>query len=687
MATPIDALPGISPGRQPYGPAGSGRHVPMVPHVLIVGDRRKTFVPPPLTRAATVYDTPTTVRVTLPDGSQETKQQHHVYCVPDDAAWQAVEAAHAALAQRLTDLATALRELGRYDKRLAAAGGLTAAANPLTPTVIGAGDPDEYPRWFNLAWHVPQVERKRITRHTAKMLFYRYGEASEAESSSAQSGYFLCPDDAAWERVQARRAAVEAATTAVTDLLRRLGTYEEAIEDGRYLPQIAPTPAPEQAPPPVAEHQALALVDDTVVEGILVMTVEEARAAADAIRGAVEDLRTKIDQFDQGRGWQVLGYDSFRAWAAAEIPDTSIRHVYRLRDANAVDRSLGLPAGSTPEAHARELKRVEPEQRADVLRAADQRAAEQGRERTAADVRAVTNGHTAPGLPADRLPRDWDAWRARVVALGGELTLSAGGVATMRLNGEVYAERPLAQWAGLTSSITIAEAAAQRRAELADTAPPAWQRSLAEAEQRIAWAAVRVQDPLTPDKLDAARMLLHDVPDAAARPLIRRIVDLGVAVAAAAGGPAVTPSPMGDGWSLHGPDGGELYRGGQLGQLLRRLRHLAQRPASPPAPDAPDDGDDGVPDTEGWTYGHDVAGEAVVAIDAGPLAPAVADGITAVAATLRALALGEAVDTAALDGLIAGLGECLERPGVATLIAVLEEVASDADALAGRREG
>lgn len=234
-------LPGVTPGRQPYGSSGSGRHVPIVPHVLIIGDRRISYAPAPLIRAETIYDTAETVRVKRPDGREETKHQHHVYCIPDDAAWATLTAAHEAYAARLTDLANALRQLGRYDKRLEAAGGLKKASNPLTATVIGASDPDARVGWVHDPWYLTYIQRKAITRHTAKMLFYHYNPGDEIESSSAQDGYFVCPDDESWARVEALHRAAQEAQHELTGVLNRLGLYKIALADGRYTP-APPTP-------------------------------------------------------------------------------------------------------------------------------------------------------------------------------------------------------------------------------------------------------------------------------------------------------------------------------------------------------------------------------------------------------------------------------------------------------------
>jgi hypothetical protein len=203
--------------------------------VLIIGERSGYYSPPPLIRAATIYDTPTTVRVRRPDGKEETQSQHKVWAVPDDAAWTEIEVASAVFATALAEYADVLRELGRYADQLDAAGGMKGAPNPLCATVARSEDPDHthHSTWFLTAWFVPYLERKAVDRHTPKML------VKEQWGNFAQDDSFVLADDAAWERVSAAQQACKDAATAAEQLLHRLGTYDEAL-DGRHQKQPAP---------------------------------------------------------------------------------------------------------------------------------------------------------------------------------------------------------------------------------------------------------------------------------------------------------------------------------------------------------------------------------------------------------------------------------------------------------------
>jgi hypothetical protein len=161
-----------------------------------------------------------------------TKHQHQVYCIPDDDAWGRVIFTQSALQTDLNALADGLRSLGSYASRLAKAGGMKSAPNPLCATVIRAPDPDTADEgyWFTNQL-VPRIERAGIRGHTPKMLRdARYSDGSVF----AQRDHFVCPDDAAWEKIAALIAAAEDRARAWEALLKELGTYSEALGDGRY---------------------------------------------------------------------------------------------------------------------------------------------------------------------------------------------------------------------------------------------------------------------------------------------------------------------------------------------------------------------------------------------------------------------------------------------------------------------
>lgn len=180
----------------------------IVPHILYVADQRHPWQLAPIERLAVNYHTPTTVFVAFgtADASVQpitgrsgvSKQNYHVWCLLDDAAWERVQTEHAAFQATLDALADGLRQLGRYAERLAEAGGVARAPNPLTPTVIAAPDPDVAPsNWFTTR-PVPRVERRVVVSHTPRMLRCLSNYDQHIETPHNQRDHFVCPTDADW---------------------------------------------------------------------------------------------------------------------------------------------------------------------------------------------------------------------------------------------------------------------------------------------------------------------------------------------------------------------------------------------------------------------------------------------------------------------------------------------------------
>jgi hypothetical protein len=211
----------------------SQHSAPIVKTILFVADQRHPWKLAELSRLVVTYHTPTTVRLQ----SGITKHQHQVYCLPDDAAWEKVQAAQANLQAALDELAAGLRTLGSYASRLAAAGGIKTAPNPLSATVISAPDPDTSDEGYWVTGRlVPRIERDlEITSHTPKML--HVARNGKPWSTTHQRDHFVCPDDAAWVATLALIAAANARALDWATLLIELGTYSEALADGRYTKQ------------------------------------------------------------------------------------------------------------------------------------------------------------------------------------------------------------------------------------------------------------------------------------------------------------------------------------------------------------------------------------------------------------------------------------------------------------------
>ncbi|HEX6292980.1 MAG TPA: hypothetical protein VFZ66_27605 [Herpetosiphonaceae bacterium] len=206
---------------------------PVVPHVLVIGERRHAYTLGAIERLAVRYATAETVRVA---GRTANIRQAHCWCLPDDQAWTEVQSCHAAFQTALTALADGLRDLGRYAVTLQAAGGHKQHPDLLCPTVIHCPDPDA-PAGNWLITHdqhaLPRCTRHTVARHTAKMIEVTSGTTYDLGLRD-QGHYTVCPTDDAWDRIARLHAEVEAAAAAWKKLRDRLGTYDAAQADRRY---------------------------------------------------------------------------------------------------------------------------------------------------------------------------------------------------------------------------------------------------------------------------------------------------------------------------------------------------------------------------------------------------------------------------------------------------------------------
>lgn len=393
---------------------------PIVPHVLYVGEQRTPWQLAPIERLATRYHTPTTVALEFgtldatvrPSAGKAgtTKQQHQVWCLPDDAAWGRITQTRAAFQQALDALAGELRQLGTYASQLESAGGFKSAPNPLCATVIEVPDPDasELSYWFSAP--PPPIERKEISGHTPKMLnVVKHGKAW---SQPHQRNHFVCPSDADWQRVRARYHAANAANDAWQQLLAELGTYQDALADGRYPALVSATPT------------AITVVDAAVV-GVAMMGRDEAQALVTRIKRNLDGMRADLLDLYEREGWRALGYDSWRACAGAEF-GASAATLYRHLEAAEIERDVrggdfSQVEKTIPTVQLQAVKALSSAERRQAFDRADQLAGE--RPRTAADVRQAAAEIAPPAGPsiADgqhikqirQILRTLDQWDAR----------------------------------------------------------------------------------------------------------------------------------------------------------------------------------------------------------------------------------------------------------------------------------
>jgi hypothetical protein len=385
-----------------------------------------------------------------------TKQQTAVYCLPDDAAWEKVQTTRAQLQLAIDAFAAVLRQLGSYAKRLEESGGIKAAPNPLSPTVIMADDPDDDDHHYFVLDPIVRIERETVTSHTPKMLHIE--RDGKPWSTTHQRNHFVCPSNDAWDLLLARQRIAQDAHKAWQQLLKELGTYQAALADGRYARKEKAVSTPHtttvhrqdwHALPPAlsgwrwqqnkatnemrligpdgwetkeytysnkaiaealrrvhSQPKAALAVAEPVHVGVPMMDANEARAIVTSIKTRIDLARGELLELHDREGWRALGYKSWQACAQAEFGGSAAQ-MFRLLSAAQIERAIDSPIGEYPESHLREVAKLDtPAQQRQAL---SQAAARTNGQPTAKDVRAEAEAILGK-TPAD------------LVAAGVELT-------------------------------------------------------------------------------------------------------------------------------------------------------------------------------------------------------------------------------------------------------------------------
>lgn len=76
------------------------------------------------------------------------------------------------------------------------------------------------------------------------------------------------------------------------------------------------------------------------------LTAQEAREITDRLNENVGKLRHDLLRFYRGKGWESLGYDSYKTWAEAEFK-YGFQHAYTLKRVAEVEDNLGMVIGGT----------------------------------------------------------------------------------------------------------------------------------------------------------------------------------------------------------------------------------------------------------------------------------------------------------------------------------------------------
>jgi hypothetical protein len=200
---------------------------PIVPHVLIVGDRLHPYKLPPIERHEVLYSTATQVKLS----GGKSKAARLVYCIPNNNAWIEFQEWYELLQTALDKLADNLRSLGHYPDRLKTLG--DNAPNPLTETVICAPSPDynHSPGWNPWNVYPNKRERKTVSKHTPQMLKLI---GDRLQEYATQADHFCCPNSIAWHKFGNLQNAALFQSKCLLKFLDSLGTYEQALTDERY---------------------------------------------------------------------------------------------------------------------------------------------------------------------------------------------------------------------------------------------------------------------------------------------------------------------------------------------------------------------------------------------------------------------------------------------------------------------
>lgn len=120
------------------------------------------------------------------------------------------------------------------------------------------------------------------------------------------------------------------------------------------------------------------------------MLAQEARFCVEKIKVHMGGARALLLELYERRGWEVLGYSSWRECVVTEFAQSQT-HLYRQLQAGLTERELSPNGeiGRIPESHLRELASVPASERAEVWQQAQERSGN-GRV-TAADVRHVAD--------------------------------------------------------------------------------------------------------------------------------------------------------------------------------------------------------------------------------------------------------------------------------------------------------
>lgn len=220
------------------------RETPITEFVFWPAERKDAYVLPELTRAITLYGTPTTIRVrvnhTMTTRSQlrfnatareQTQRKEGLYCMPDEVTWELFLDELATLQDALTVLKAEVARLPLYHTRRDALERQGVKSNPICRSGIRIWPIEKRYYTTRHPWEITTILRGRITQHSMHNI--RIDGSSNSMANSIYD-WHCCLTEADWTRTKAAHDVATAAAAAVEQRITALGTYPEAVKDQRY---------------------------------------------------------------------------------------------------------------------------------------------------------------------------------------------------------------------------------------------------------------------------------------------------------------------------------------------------------------------------------------------------------------------------------------------------------------------
>jgi len=223
------------------------RETPITEFVFWPAERNAPYELPELTRATTLYGTPTTIRVrvnhkmaTRPqltfntEAREHTQRKEGLYCMPDEATWDLFLDELATLQDALSALKAEVATLPLYHTRRDALERTGVKSNPICRSGIRVWPIGKriYSQWE--PWAITDIRRERIAGHSMHNI--RLVGSSNSMANSIYD-WHCCLTEADWKRTKAAHDLAKAAYAVVAARIKTLGKYNEAVKDQRYRGQ------------------------------------------------------------------------------------------------------------------------------------------------------------------------------------------------------------------------------------------------------------------------------------------------------------------------------------------------------------------------------------------------------------------------------------------------------------------